>query len=66
MTVFRVLVLYTEPPKSERIIRSNYRALYGPLMSQGWALTLWGSALVSLESIGMFLVLGMEKYNHFR
>ena len=40
--------------RRERIIRSNYKALYGPLMEQGWALTLWGSACVSLESIGMF------------
>ena len=26
---------------------------YKPLMDQGWALTLWASALVSLESIDM-------------
>ena len=27
---------------------SKYRALYGPLKDQGWALPPWGSALVSL------------------
>ena len=29
---------------------SNTKALYGPLMDQGWGVTLWKSALVSLES----------------
>ena len=27
--------------KSEKIIRANYRGLYGPFMDQCWALTLW-------------------------
>ena len=42
--------------KRERNIRSIHRALYVPLMIQGWDLTLWGSALLSLESIGMFFI----------
>ena len=46
-------MMYTKPAKNRRIISSNNRAMYGPLMDQGWTLTLWGSALVSLESIGM-------------
>ena len=37
--------------KSKRIIRTNYRALYGPLMDQGWALLLWGSPLCSIGDI---------------
>ena len=48
-------MLHTKPAKCKRIIRSNCRALYGPLMDQSGALTLWGLALVSLEFIGMFL-----------
>ena len=42
------------PKKSEGIICPIIVPLYGPLMDQGWALTLLGSVLVSLESIGMF------------
>ena len=53
-----------EPSKNEMIIRSNDKGLYDPLMDQGWALTLWRSALVSLEFIGMIFVLIMEK--HYR
>ena len=59
----------TKPVKSERNIRSNYSALYdvyNPLIDQGWALCLWGLALVSLESIGMFFVIRMEKDSHYR
>ena len=52
-----------EPSKNEMIIRSNDKGLYDPLMDQGWALTLWRSALVSLEFIGMIFVLIMEKHN---
>ena len=48
--------MYTWPEKSEKIIRSNSRALFGPLMDQGWDLALWVLALVSLESIEMFCV----------
>ena len=37
-------------------IRSNLGALYGPLKDKGWSWTLWGSVLVSLESLGMTFV----------
>ena len=42
--------------KRKIIIKSIYRAMHGPLMDQVGALTLWGSAFVSLESIGMYFV----------
>ena len=38
--------MYSLAGKGEKILRSNYRALYSPLMDLGWALTLWGSARV--------------------
>ena len=47
--------MHSKPAKSKRIMRSIHRAMYGPLMDQGLAFTLLGSALVSLKSIGMFL-----------
>ena len=50
-------MMYTKPAKSKRIIRSNYRAMHGPLMVQDGELTISGSALVSLEFIGIFLLL---------
>ena len=37
-------------------IRSNLGALQGLLKDQGWPWTLWGSVLVSLESLGMTFV----------
>ena len=45
---YKVQMIYTKPTKIKKIIASNYVAMYG-------ALILWGSALVFLESIGMFL-----------
>ena len=59
------MYLYTEPPKNERIIRSNYMAMYSPLMNLGWAFSLWDMAFVSLESIGMFSLLRMEEHSHY-
>ena len=47
-------IMYSKPARNERFIRSNYRTLYGSLIYQGLALTLCGSALLSLESIGLF------------
>ena len=57
--------MYTKPAKSKGIIRSNCRAMYGPLMDPGWALTLWGSVLVSLGAIGMFFVGLLDKNGTF-
>ena len=37
--------------KGDIIVRSNYMAMYGPLMDQGTALTLCRSALFCLESL---------------
>ena len=48
--------MHTKPSKSKRSMRPNYSAMYGLLMDQVGALTMWGSALVSLESIGMLFV----------
>ena len=35
-------------------------------MGQGGALSLWGSALVSLEFTGMFLLHRQQKHNHYK
>ena len=37
----KMKINYKKPAKSKRIIRSNYRAMTGPLMDQGTALTLF-------------------------
>ena len=49
--------------KDQIIIRFRFKFwdIYGPLMDQDLALILWGSALLSLESIVMFLLRRMEK-----
>ena len=52
----KMQMMYTKPIKSKRIIRFNYSAVYGSLMDQGWTLTLFGSAFVTLESIGILFV----------
>ena len=47
-----------------KILRSLSGTLQGPWEDQGWSVTLWESALVSLESLDMFfLLLRMQKYS---
>ena len=43
----------------------SQRILQGTLNDQSWLWTLWRSALVSLESIDVFLMLRMQKYGRY-